>query len=81
MGWLGMIPASLLGIASSLYMVGTILLGASFSEQGVRDDYLAAFMMSSILLNPQLLFYFSVLGQTAVAIRFVSYSLCDCVAE
>ncbi|MCR4707159.1 MAG: hypothetical protein K5746_04340 [Clostridiales bacterium] len=24
--------------------------------QGVKDDYLAAFMMSSILLNPQLLF-------------------------
>ena len=56
MGWLGVIPASLLGISSPLCMYGTIPLAASFSEQGVKDDYLAAFMMSSILLNPQLLF-------------------------
>lgn len=51
-GWLGVIPASLLGIASPLCMYGTIPIAASFSEQGVKDDYLAAFMMSSILLNP-----------------------------
>jgi uncharacterized membrane protein YraQ (UPF0718 family) len=50
MGWLGVIPASLLGIASPLCMYGTIPIAASFSEQGVKDDYLAAFMMSSILL-------------------------------
>ena len=49
MGWLGVIPASLLGIASPLCMYGTIPIAASFSEQGVKDDYLAAFMMSSIL--------------------------------
>ena len=52
MGWLGVIPASLLGIASPLCMYGTIPIAASFSEQGVKDDYLAGFMMSSILLNP-----------------------------
>ena len=79
-GWLGVIPASLLGIASPLCMYGTIPIAASFSEQGVKDDYLAAFMMSSILLNPQLLFYSSALGQTAVIIRFVSCFLCGCVA-
>ena len=61
-------------------MYGTIPIAASFSEQGVKDDYLAAFMMSSILLNPQLLFYSSALGQTAVHIRFVSCFLCGCVA-
>lgn len=66
MGWLGVIPASLLGIASPLCMYGTIPIAASFSEQGVKDDYLAAFMMSSILLNPQLIFYSGALGQTAV---------------
>ena len=80
MGWLGVIPASLLGIASPLCMYGTIPIAASFSEQGVKDDYLAAFMMSSILLNPQLLFYSSALGQTALIIRFVSCFLCGCVA-
>ena len=44
MGWLGVIPASLLGIASPLCMYGTIPIAASFSEQGVKDDYLAAFI-------------------------------------
>ena len=33
-GWLGVIPASLLGIASPLCMYGTIPIAASFSEQG-----------------------------------------------
>ena len=56
-GWLGLIPASLLGIASPLCMYGTILLAASFSKMGMKDDLLAAFMMSSILLNPQLMIY------------------------
>ena len=80
LGWLGVIPASLLGIASPLCMYGTIPIAASFSEQGVKDDYLAAFMMSSILLNPQLIFYSGVLGRTAVVIRCVSCALCGCVA-
>ena len=80
MGWLGVIPASLLGIASPLCMYGTIPIAASFSEQGIKDDYLAAFMMSSILLNPQLIFYSTALGQTAVIIRCVSCFLCGCVA-
>ena len=79
-GWLGVIPASLLGIASPLCMYGTIPLAASFSEQGVQDDTLAAFMMSSILLNPQLIFYSGALGRTAVIIRFVSCFLCGCAA-
>ena len=80
MGWLGVIPASLLGIASPLCMYGTIPIAASFSEQGIKDDYLAAFMMSSILLNPQLIFYSTALGQTAVIIRCVSCFLCGCAA-
>ncbi len=80
MGWLGVIPASLLGVASPLCMYGTIPIAASFSEQGVKDDYLAAFMMSSILLNPQLVFYSGALGRTAVAIRCASCTLCGCVA-
>ena len=79
-GWLGIIPASLLGIASPLCMYGTIPIAASFSEQGVRDDYLAAFMMSSILLNPQLLLYSRALGRTAVLIRYLSCFLCGCIA-
>ena len=37
-------------------------------------------MMSSILLNPQLVFYSGALGQTAVVIRCVSCTACGCVA-
>src|SRR5699024_10327252 len=73
-------PASLLGIASPLCMYGTIPLAASFSEQGVRDDPLAAFMMSSVLLNPHLLLYSAALGRMALAVRFVSCFLCGCAA-
>lgn len=79
-GWLGVIPASLLGIASPLCMYGTIPIAAAFSRQGVKDDMLAAFMMSSILLNPQLILYSGALGQTAVMIRCISCFLCGCLA-
>lgn len=72
LGVFGVVPASLLGIVSPLCMYGTIPIAASFSEKGMRDDWLAAFMMSSILLNPQLLIYSAALGRTAFAIRFVS---------
>ena len=76
MGLLGIIPASLLGIASPLCMYGTIPISASFAEKGMREDWLAAFMMSSILLNPQLIFYSAALGKAALMIRFVSCFLC-----
>lgn len=75
-GVLGLIPASLLGIASPLCMYGTIPLAASFSQKGMRDELLASFMMSSILLNPQLLIYSAALGAEALMIRFVSCFLC-----
>ena len=50
-GLLGIIPACLLGIASPLCMYGTIPIAASFRKQGMREDWLAAFMMASILLS------------------------------
>lgn len=80
MGVMGVIPASLLGIASPLCMYGTIPIAASFSEQGVRDDFLAAFMISSVLLNPQLMIYSAALGRTALIVRFVCCFLCGCTA-
>ena len=80
LGILGLLPASALGIASPLCMYGTIPLAASFSEQGMRDDYLAAFMMSSVLLNPQLIIYSAALGQTALIIRIVSCFICGIAA-
>ncbi|MDE7243819.1 MAG: permease [Oscillospiraceae bacterium] len=80
LGVLGMIAASALGIASPLCMYGTIPLAASFSESGMEDDWLAAFMMSSILLNPQLILYSMALGPTALVIRIVSSFLCGLAA-
>lgn len=80
LGVFGVVPAGLLGIASPLCMYGTIPIAASFSEKGMRDDWLAAFMMSSILLNPQLLIYSAALGRTAFIIRFVSCLICGILA-
>ena len=80
LGILGVVPASILGIASPLCMYGTIPLAASFSRSGIRDDWLAAFMMSSILLNPQLILYSTALGGVALTVRIVSCFLCGIVA-
>jgi len=80
LGVIGLIPASILGILSPLCMYGTIPIAASFSQKGMKDDYLAAFMMSSVLLNPQLLIYSSALGQAALSIRFISCFLCGIAA-
>ncbi len=80
LGILGIIPASLIGIASPLCMYGTIPIAASFSQKGMRDDYLAAFMMSSILLNPQLLIYSAALGNFALCVRFISCFFCGIAA-
>lgn len=80
LGVLGVIPASALGIASPLCMYGTIPLAASFSQGGMADDWLAAFMMSSILLNPQLIIYSAALGPAALTIRILSSFLCGAVA-
>ena len=80
LGVFGIIPASLIGIASPLCMYGTIPIAASFSQKGMRDDYLAAFMMSSVLLNPQLLMYSAALGSFALCVRFISCFLCGIAA-
>ena len=69
LGLIGTFVASILGILSPLCMYGTIPIAASFSKNGMEDDWLAAFMMSSILLNPQLLIYSAALGNTALLIR------------
>lgn len=79
-GIMGVVPASLLGIASPLCMYGTIPLAASVSKSGMRDDWLAAFMMTSILLNPQLIIYSAALGTTALAVRIISCFLCGIAA-
>ena len=80
LGLLGIIPACLLGIASPLCMYGTIPIAASFRRHGMREDWLAAFMMASILLNPQLIIYSAALGMAALTIRIVTCFICGCAA-
>ncbi|MDR1025546.1 MAG: permease [Treponema sp.] len=80
LGVLGVIPASLLGIVSPLCMYGTIPIAASFAEKGMDEDWIAAFVMSSILLNPQLFFYSAALGPAALVIRFTSCFVCGALA-
>lgn len=80
LGVLGPAVSSILGIASPLCMYGTIPIAASFSRSGVRDDWLAAFMMSSILLNPQLILYSAALGGTVLTVRILSCFLCGLAA-
>lgn len=80
MGIWGVILASLLGTLSPLCMYGTIPIAASFSRQGMQDDWLAAFMMSSILLNPQLMLYSTALGGQALAVRLVTCIFCGILA-
>ena len=80
LGVLGIAAASALGIASPLCMYGTIPIAASFSKSGMKDSWLAAFMMSSILLNPQLIVYSAALGGTVLTVRIVSCFLCGITA-
>ncbi|MCL1993188.1 MAG: permease [Spirochaetes bacterium] len=80
LGLLGIIPASIIGIASPLCMFGTIPITASFAKNGMGEDWLAAFMMSSIILNPQLIFFSVALGNAALTIRIVGGFLCGITA-
>ncbi len=80
LGVFGIFIASALGIASPLCMYGTIPIAASFSKSGMKDDWLGAFMMSSILLNPQLIIYSAALGRTALIIRIITCYITGCLA-
>jgi len=80
LGVLGVLPACAIGIASPLCMYGTVPIAASFSQKGIKDDWLAAFMMGSILLNPQLIIYSAALGPVALTIRIASCFVCGIAA-
>lgn len=72
LGILGIIPASILGAASPLCMYGTIPIASASASKGMKQDWLAAFMMSSVLLNPQLIAYSLALGKTVFFVRIIS---------
>lgn len=80
LGVVGVVPAAVLGILSPLCMYGTIPIAASFAEKGMRQDWLASFMMASVLLNPQLIIYSTALGSTVLSVRIASCFLCGITA-
>ena len=61
--------ASLLGIVSPLCMYGTVPIIAAFWKKGVSQHLLAAFMVSSILLNPNIMLMTFSLGAGIAAAR------------
>ena len=76
----GIVFASVLGVLSPLCMYGTIPIAASFSKGGIKDEWLASFMMSSILLNPQLIIYSAALGIKVLCVRIITCFICGIVA-
>lgn len=79
-GFPALVLSSALGIASPLCMYGTIPIAASLAKGGIRHPALASFMMSSILLNPQLIVYSAALGATVLAVRILSCFVCGITA-
>ncbi len=72
-GLLAAIPAALLGAASPVCMYGTIPLLAVLGRKGVPQHLLAAFMVSSILINPNLFIFSFALG---APMAFARLALC-----
>lgn len=64
--------AAILGVASPICMYGTIPLIASLGRKGVPQYILATFMVSSILLNPNLLILSFSLGGPIALFRLFS---------
>ena len=80
LGVFGIFFASVLGLASPLSLHGTIPIAAALSEKGMKDHWLAALMMSSMLLNPQQVIYTAALGPFILTVRLIVCCLCGVVA-
>ena len=76
----GLLVAAGIGVASPLCLYGTIPIAAALAHKGARQDILAAFMTSSVLINPQLLIYTAGLGQEVVVARFLACLICGVAA-
>ena len=74
------LPASFLGVVSPLCMFGTVPLIATLGKKGVPQHVLAAFMVSSVLLNPNLWLVSFVLGLEIVIARLALALLCGMLA-
>ena len=72
--------ASFLGIASPLCMFGTVPLITALGQKGVPQHVLATFMVSSVLLNPNLWLVSFVLGTEIALARLALAFLCGVLA-
>jgi uncharacterized protein len=79
-GLIAVIPAAILGAASPICMYGTIPLIASLGRKNVPQYLLASFMVTSILINPNLFIFSFTLGIPMALIRLVSCILAGAVA-
>ena len=64
--------AAMLGVASPICMYGTVPLIVSLAKRGLPEYIMAAFMISSILLNPNLLLMSFSLGMPIALFRLFS---------
>ena len=80
LGVFGIFFASVLGLLSPLSLHGTIPIAAALSEKGMKDHWLAALMMSSMLLNPQQIIYTAALGPFILTARLIVCCLCGVAA-
>jgi uncharacterized membrane protein YraQ (UPF0718 family) len=72
--------ATILGIASPLCMYGTVPLIAAFGRKQVPQSALAAFMIGSILLNPNLLLISFTLGTSVAFVRLILCAIAGILA-
>ena len=73
-------PAAFLGVVSPLCMFGTVPLIAALGKKSVPQHVLAAFMVSSVLLNPNLWLVSFVLGLEIAIARLLLALLCGALA-
>jgi uncharacterized membrane protein YraQ (UPF0718 family) len=72
LGGVRLLLAVLLGAASPVCMYGTIPILAALGRKGLPQHLLAAFMISSILINPNLFAFSFALGAPLAVIRLLS---------
>lgn len=71
--------SSFLGILSPLCMFGTIPIIISLKNANIKNSIISSFMMSSILLNPQLFFLSFNLGTKIAILRLFICFLCGAI--
>jgi len=69
--FLPLLASSLLGIVSPLCMYGTVPIIAALGKKGLPHYLLASFMVSSILLNPNIFLFTFALGSSLAIMRFL----------